>query len=986
MTGVDSSHEPRDPESERPEEDRERALIRAAREQVAGAMLPPPPLSRIGPYHILRELGEGGMGVVYLAQQEEPVRRRVALKLIRPGMDSRSFLKRFDNERRTLALMSHPSIASVLDAGTAPDGRPYCVMELVRGLPVSEYCDGRRLDVRRRIELVIEICRAVQHAHQKGVIHRDLKPSNILVRDSEDGEGMPIPKIIDFGLARAADPRLTDEGLTRHGLVVGTLEYMSPEQADPSHVDVDTRTDIWSLGVVLHEILTGRLPFERRGTASEFSKRLREEEAPRPSSRVLDSDTEPARRRSSVPGSLRRALRGDLDWIVLRCLEKNPAQRYASASDLAADLERHLRDEPVLAGPPSILYRASKLWRRRRLVIVATALVSISAVGGIFWRTQADRAHRRLADEIGSTDEVAGFLLWILASLESQDHDQREVGVQDIIDNAAREIDRRFSKRPEVKATVLVTLGEGFQKLGWYEVAESFFRDAATLSVTLHGATQAATHKALGGLAEASLSLGRTSAAADALERIRDTCPQGEGEARGRYLRASTQLSLVLLLEDELERAEMMCRETHEEQLRTLGPLARDTFRTRRLLSRILWERGQREEAEQICQEIFDHLQEALGEEHEDTLESAHDLVRIQRHTDRRDAAVALCEHVLAVRTRDLGPRHPDTVDVQVTLASLRYAQRRFAEAEGLCRSALAVLEKKLGASHPTTLETRRWLALSLFELERHDEAIALCRATLDIHRERFGDERPDTLRALQNLAVMVQKTGDTERAEGLCREALEKRRRIRGEDHPVTIRSLMELAQILGSSPGEARQTEALALARRAHAAARRVLGAQHPDTLQAAFILGNVLLARNDLGPEEKAELASLLRAVHEGRCRTIGEDHPDTLDAANNLAVFLTQEGRNDEAKELLEKIVAASETVLPESYRSAYYRWSYAECLIALGSLEAAEYQLSTAHAFFRDHPSYGSRHPWTRGTGQALADLRRQINTRPAGIR
>jgi eukaryotic-like serine/threonine-protein kinase len=369
---------------------------------------------RIGPYRILTVLGQGGMGVVYLAEQEHPIHRKVALKVVKVGMDTREVVARFDTERQALALMSHPNIARVLDAGTSDEGRPYFVMEYVPGIPITDYCDRNRLSTRERLALFITVCQAVQHAHQKGIIHRDLKPSNVLVA-IEDGR--PVPKVIDFGIAKATHQRLTEQAVfTRHGVLIGTPEYMSPEQADPGRLDVDTTTDVYSLGVILYELLVGVLPFDgdtlRKAAYAELVRIIQDEEPARPSLRVTGLGvhaSDLAKRRDTDVPSLRKQLRGDLDWIVLRALEKDRTRRYASASEFAADIERHLADEAVMASPPSALYRLKKTYRRHR-VVVAAALVVVLALSsglvvsiGMYLRAEESRRQterqRAVADE-----------------------------------------------------------------------------------------------------------------------------------------------------------------------------------------------------------------------------------------------------------------------------------------------------------------------------------------------------------------------------------------------------------------------------------------------------------------------------------------------------------------------------------------------------------------------------------------------------------
>ncbi|MBL8753523.1 MAG: SUMF1/EgtB/PvdO family nonheme iron enzyme [Planctomycetes bacterium] len=369
----------------------------------------------IGPYRILEQIGEGGMGIVYLAEQKEPIRRRVAVKLIKRGMDSKSVLARFEAERRALSLMEHSCIATVLDGGATNSGQPYFVMEFVKGIPITAYCDQNKLSLRDRIGLFQKVCSGVQHAHMKGVMHRDLKPGNVLVTLQD---GTPIPKIIDFGLAKATDHHLVEQTIyTEHGVLIGTPEYMSPEQAGLGGLDVDTRTDIYSLGVMLHELLVGELPFSRNelrsGGMMEMQRVIREEEPTKPSTKITtlgDAAIANAAARRMQTGELQRQLRGDLDWIVLRALEKDRTRRYQTAQELAADLERYLNDEPVLAGPPTASYVLRKLYRRYKAPLLAGAgIVCALAIGLILAVWQWTAANDAKLDAETARNEAVGL-------------------------------------------------------------------------------------------------------------------------------------------------------------------------------------------------------------------------------------------------------------------------------------------------------------------------------------------------------------------------------------------------------------------------------------------------------------------------------------------------------------------------------------------------------------------------------------------------
>src|SRR5437899_1768714 len=360
----------------------------------------------IGPYKLLQQIGEGGMGTVFMAEQTQPVQRKVALKVIKPGMDSRQVIARFEAERQALALMDHVNIARVFDGGATKSGRPYFVMELVHGVPITRYCDDNRLTPRERLELFVPVCQAIQHAHQKGIIHRDIKPSNVMVTLYD---GKPVPKVIDFGVAKATEQKLTERTLfTQYGTMVGTLEYMSPEQAEMSALGADTRSDIFSLGVLLYELLTGGTPLSHKrlkeAAYGEILRMIREEEAPRPSARLSESGEALASisaNRQMEPAKLTKLVRGELDWIVMKTLEKDRNRRYETANGFAADVQRYLNDEQVLACPPSAGYRFRKFARRNKGPVLAASLVLVALMAGIAgtsWQARRANQQRLIAE------------------------------------------------------------------------------------------------------------------------------------------------------------------------------------------------------------------------------------------------------------------------------------------------------------------------------------------------------------------------------------------------------------------------------------------------------------------------------------------------------------------------------------------------------------------------------------------------------------
>jgi eukaryotic-like serine/threonine-protein kinase len=447
------------------------------------------PVAVVGPYRLLQEIGEGGMGTVYLAEQVMPVRRRVALKIIRPGMDSRQVVARFEAERQALALMDHPNIARVLDAGSTDSGRPYFVMELVEGVPITRFCDGCRLTPRERLELLIPVCQAVQHAHQKGIIHRDLKPSNVLVALYD---GRPVPKVIDFGVAKAIGPDRAERTIfTEFGAVIGTLEYMSPEQAELDQLDVDTRSDVYALGVLLYELLTATTPLQlQRGPEDESSllevlRIIREEDPPLPSARLSAAGDLPgiAAARGLEPRKLSGTVRGELDWIAMKCLEKDRARRYETAHGLAMDLGRYLRDEPVRACPPGASYRLRKFLRRHRAgALMAAVFVTLLAVASVVSTWQAVRATgaERLARAAAETERrarraeaaqrrqaeaVAGFLESVLEGLNPI---QAKLDLEGRLDVVGADLEKERAGEPLVRARLRYALGTTLSGLGEY--------------------------------------------------------------------------------------------------------------------------------------------------------------------------------------------------------------------------------------------------------------------------------------------------------------------------------------------------------------------------------------------------------------------------------------------------------------------------------------------------------------------------------------
>jgi non-specific serine/threonine protein kinase/serine/threonine-protein kinase len=989
---------------------------------VGPAISPPLPRGAIfGHYTIEAVLGEGGMGVVYRARQERPA-REVALKVIRPGLASSQALRRFELEAEVLGRLQHPGIAQVFEAGTTPEGQPFFAMELVRGESLIRYADLQALTTRERLELFAKVCDAVQHAHTKGVIHRDLKPVNILV----DSTGQP--KILDFGVARVTQHDVQAVTIqTDLGQIIGTVPYMSPEQIEGDPANLDTRSDVYALGVILYELLTGRMPYD-------LSKKLIHEAA-----RIIQED-EPTRL-----SSINRALRGDIETIALKALEKDKARRYQAASDLGSDITRFLRSEPIAARPASRSYQLRKFVKRNKALVggvVAAFVLLASGLAGTSYglvraeeqrriananaeraQEQAERAEAQRAEaerqriEAERQREVAQAINEfvnedLLAQSSPELEPDPDLKLRTVIERAATKLDGKFDSQPAVEARLRLTIGRVLNSLGQYDASFQQLSRAETLTTGVFGAQSLEMADVAHALA---FSKGTGQAAVENCARaasIRKSilgpahpltliaegdCSMFQARAAGRHAtlldpmimgviamtrgKGETAEQVEQELRNLISRCEVAAIRGESEKVQLILEQQLKPFWSVPLLSRRiplalagaaqeLYDIGYTHVALEVARAAARSGLDLLGEQHPDTLVAFGALCNLLVGHGKLDEAELHLRQLLDKLRRVVGDEHPHTLISLQNLGFLLQQQGKMSEAEQYMRESLAQLRRVMGEEDRSTLTAINNLGVLLREQGRLTEAEPFHHEALDKQRRALGEEHPDTLTSINNMGFLLQSQGRLEEAEPYYREALQKRRRVLGDTHPSTLGSVNIMGSLLWE---QGKFAEAEPYFREAMEGRRRALGDEHPDTLHSISSVGAVLHSQGRL-----AEAEPYYREALEKGNRVHGEQHAATLVFAANLGRVLEKQGEYQKAIDLL----WPREPAARQAFTGAG-AWRLAASLTTLGSARTglgyeperftlAQSNLLEAHTIYLE--TRGPTHKDTLACTQALIDL------------
>jgi len=729
-----------------------------------------------GKYRLVEELGKGGMGVVFLADQTAPVKRQVALKIIKLGMDTHHVVARFEAERQALAVMDHPNIAKVFDGGATDTGRPYFVMELVKGIPLTTYCDQNELTTRERLELFIPICEAVQHAHQKGVIHRDLKPSNVLVAVQD---GKPVPKIIDFGIAKAIDHRLAESTLfTEQGLLIGTPAYMSPEQAEMSGLDIDTRTDIYSLGVMLYELLIGVLPFDqkmlRAAAFNEIQRIIREIDPPRASTQIVklgETNTTIAEHRRTDPASLHRQLKGDLDCILMRAMEKDRTRRYETATGLAMDINRHLHNEPISARPPSTTYRLAKFARRHKVGLAAGVAVFLALVAGLVLATtgliRAKRAEAvaagerdRANQETKTTRRVSDFLVSIFQVSDPRQALGNTITAREILDKGAARVEEELKGEPLVKARLMDTMGTVYMNLGLFPQAAPLAERALEVRRQELAPDDPLIAESMNSLGALRYTMGNLAEAEKLFRGALDIRRKKLGEENYEVSTSLNDLAMTLNSLGRYDEAEPLYRQALAIRQKLFGKEHPDIAQSLNNLGMFLYRRAKYGEAEQLFRQALEMNRRLLGEVHPEIASYLNNLGMVLRDSGQLAEAETTFRQSVDLHHKLYGPDHPNYGNSVVNLAALLVRTGKFEEAERYYLEVIALYNKIYSENNFNTATVRSLLAECLTKTKKFPQAEKLLVESLAIIKGQFGQDHPRTQAIVRRLVALYEAWG----------------------------------------------------------------------------------------------------------------------------------------------------------------------------------------------------------------------------------